>query len=144
MRCVTPIRCKATETEGLVFIKLAFIPSVFIESIFYLDNVLYYITKAKRLTSNEENIKIILVGNKCDLIEQREVSYETAREFADSYNITYYEVSCKSSEPVEYAFVSLASMILKSRMQKQTELISPQQNNTSRVSRKMFSKCSIM
>ena len=73
------------------------------------------------------NAKIILVGNKCDLIEDRVITYETAKEFANWNNLPYFEVSCKASEQVEYVFVSLASMILSERMQALIESISIQQ-----------------
>ena len=104
---------------------------------------MFYIEKTKRLTK-EDDTKIILVGNKCDLIEERKVSYESAKEFADSHSITYYEVSSKSPEQVEYVFVSLASMILKLQIQKQTEFISEQQDNQSVESSRRSSKCSVI
>ena len=50
----------------------------------------------------------ILIGNKKDLDNIREVSYEEAQELADHYNIKYIETSAKSSENVEEAFKMMA------------------------------------
>ena len=42
----------------------------------------------------------ILVGNKCDLEEQRAVSKEEAEEFATASGIIYSEVSATNSDEV--------------------------------------------
>ena len=43
----------------------------------------------------------ILVGNKCDLDDERKVSTEAAQEFADTYNMKYYEASAKTTHNVD-------------------------------------------
>lgn len=53
----------------------------------------------KNLTDNRNDtwlntITLYLIGNKVD-IEEREVEYKEALEFANKYKIEYYEVSCK-------------------------------------------------
>ena len=55
--------------------------------------------------------KIILVGNKCDLTEERVVAYRTARDFAEERGITLLEVSAKDGTNVEVTFVTLAVAI---------------------------------
>lgn len=57
----------------------------------------------------------LLVGNKSDLIVKRAVSYEQAKEFADSIGIEFVETSAKSSTNVEKAFIMMAQQI-KSNM----------------------------
>ena len=55
----------------------------------------------------------ILVGNKCDLENERTVDVSTAKEFADSLNIPFIETSAKENINVENAFVLMAAVILK-------------------------------
>ena len=53
---------------------------------------------------NPESFPFMLLGNKNDLYETREVKMEEAQQFAEDQNLTYYEVSAKSGENVELAF----------------------------------------
>lgn len=54
--------------------------------------------------------KVILIGTKCDLVVQRQVSYETARNFADTLGIYYLEISARDSINIERlgALIALA------------------------------------
>jgi Ras-related protein Rab-1A len=63
-----------------------------------------------------ENVHKLLVGNKCDLVNERKVKYETAKEFADSYNLIFLETSAKNSTNVEDAFIKMAQAI-KAKME---------------------------
>ena len=56
------------------------------------------------------SFQFMLVGNKCDLVEEREVDYTTAKEYADSLNILYIEVSAKDGTNVEMMFVQMAAL----------------------------------
>jgi len=58
-----------------------------------------------------ENVHKLLVGNKCDLVNERKVKYETAKEFADSYNLIFLETSAKNSTRVEESFIKMAQAI---------------------------------
>jgi len=42
----------------------------------------------------------MIVGNKMDLKDKREVSYEEAKSMARNYNVNYMECSAKSGESV--------------------------------------------
>jgi len=44
----------------------------------------------------QENIKLIMIGNKMDIQEKREVSENEAKTYAASLNITYIETSAKT------------------------------------------------
>jgi len=55
---------------------------------------------------------IVLVGNKCDVIE-RVVTKEEAEELAVQYGIPYFETSAKENINVEDMFTSLATSIKK-------------------------------
>ncbi len=54
---------------------------------------------------------VMLVGNKCDLAKCKEVDYETAQEFADEHNITFFEVSAKDGTNTELALMTLVAQI---------------------------------
>lgn len=53
----------------------------------------------------------ILVGNKNDLFDQRQVTAEEGKELADHYNIRFLETSAKESTNVEEAFTLMTKEI---------------------------------
>lgn len=70
-------------------------------------------------TERREDAKILLVGNKTDLEpEKREVTVETAEEFAKKHGIKYCEVSAKAGHGINDLFnediVGLLSVVSKS------------------------------
>lgn len=54
---------------------------------------------------------ILLVGNKTDLKNEREVSTEEGQEFAEKHNLIFFETSAKTAQNVEQAFVQSAVVI---------------------------------
>lgn len=56
---------------------------------------------------------IFLIGNKCDLEAQRDVTYEEARQFAEENGLTFVETSAKTGEKVEEAFIDTAKQIFQ-------------------------------
>ena len=50
---------------------------------------------------NDENIPFIMVGNKCDLTEKRQVTQEQAQQLAEEWNVPYVETSAKTKEHVD-------------------------------------------
>ena len=58
-----------------------------------------------------ENISRILVGNKKDLEDKREVPYNEAKELADHFNVKFLETSAKDSLNVEDAFLNITREI---------------------------------
>jgi GTPase SAR1 family protein len=58
-----------------------------------------------------EDVKLLLVGNKCDLIENREVSYDQGKKLVDDVGINFIETSAKTSMNVEEAFMIIAAQI---------------------------------
>ena len=61
------------------------------------------------------NIPVVLVGNKTDLAESREVLTETAQVFAQQHNLPYVEASAKTGNGVDKAFMTLVAKILESK-----------------------------
>ena len=58
-----------------------------------------------------ENAKLILVGNKCDLANERKVSYEEGENYAKNLNIKFFEASAKDGTNVNELFFYLANEI---------------------------------
>ena len=58
------------------------------------------------------NIVKILVGNKSDLKDQRQVSYQEGKEFADSLGMQFLETSAKEKMNIDEAFLTLTKAIL--------------------------------
>ena len=62
----------------------------------------------------QEKVCIILIGNKCDLSEEkRKVSKEEGIDKANEYNIPFFETSCKEGININEAFMKLSEEILK-------------------------------
>lgn len=59
-----------------------------------------------------EDVRLLLVGCKSDLVLSRKVSFEEALEKAQKYNTAYVETSAKTGDGVYEAFETLARMIL--------------------------------
>ncbi|XP_072021300.1 ras-related protein Ral-A-like isoform X1 [Amphiura filiformis] len=59
----------------------------------------------------EEQIPFLLVGNKADLTDKRQVSQEEAQERATSWGVPYVETSAKTRENVDKAFYDLMRKI---------------------------------
>jgi Ras-related protein Rab-2A len=59
------------------------------------------------------NMIIMLIGNKSDLAKKRAVSTEEGEKFAKENGLMFMEVSAKSGEKVEEAFVKSAASIYK-------------------------------
>ena len=56
-------------------------------------------------------MSIILVGNKCDLEDERQVSTEEGQAFADKHGLLFFETSAKTAANVEKAFLSVTQTI---------------------------------
>ena len=74
-----------------------------------LDKTNFWIEQIK--SNGRENPKIILVGNKCDLINERQVSIEEGENFAKKHNIKFFEASAKDGTNVNELFFYLANEI---------------------------------
>lgn len=70
-----------------------------------------WIKEAMKANENHP-LKIILVGNKSDLVDKRVVTYEEAMAKANSLNISYIETSAKNGHNVEQAFLTVTESFL--------------------------------
>ena len=88
-------------------------------------------------TINEEinhngpkNIKKILLGTKCDLEDERQVSEEEGKKLADKLGINFFEVSAKIGKNINKAFISLIKdIIINNQKQNSTFLYDKKEKN---------------
>ena len=60
-----------------------------------------------------QTVNKILVGNKCDLANQRQVSTQQGQQLAREYDIKFFETSARSNTNVQEAFQTLADDVVK-------------------------------
>ena len=92
------------------------------------DNVDKWIDELKN--NGSEDVFIMLVGNKSDLKDKREISEEDVQKKAQLYNIAFCETSALEGKNIEYAFESLINEITK-KVEKEKE----QNNNKNAINK---------
>ena len=75
---------------------------------------------------NNKNVKIILIGNKIDLINDRKITQEDGQKVANTYNIKYFETSAKDDTGIKEAMRTIINDILEN---KKNENIQEPNNN---------------
>lgn len=78
------------------------------------DNIKNWIRNIEEHATGD--VEKMILGNKCDIQERRQVSRERGEQLAIDYNIKFMETSAKASINVEEAFYTLAKDI-KTRME---------------------------
>ena len=92
-------------------------------SLKYVENYLHDIVERDDIN---KGVAKILIGNKCDLSEQRVVSTKEARTFAKEWNMQYFETSAKSGHSVhESVLAMLKKMVLTHEKKVTNELNVP-------------------
>jgi len=72
-----------------------------------------WVDEVKKQT--DKNTKFLLVGNKCDLEEERQVSREEAEKYAEDNGIKFFEVSAKTRKGINDMFKYIISEPLKEK-----------------------------
>jgi small GTP-binding protein len=75
------------------------------------NNVMSWIEDCKN--QSPKTIFMVLVGNKCDLEDKRQVSYEEGKELADKNQLLFFESSAKDGINVDEIFLNSATEIAK-------------------------------
>ena len=69
----------------------------------------------KDLSSHNNTAILSLVGNKCDLIDRRTVSFEKGKTFAKQNNLLYFETSAKENSNICEIFLTISEKIPKNK-----------------------------
>jgi Ras-related protein Rab-1A len=77
------------------------------------DHVEEWLSEVDRYAN--ENTSKLLVGNKADLIEQKQVSEEAAHKFAEKIGVSFLETSAKTSTNVDAAFLTMAKELIQAK-----------------------------
>ena len=79
--------------------------------------VQYWIDELKS-KSDQENLTIALVGNKCDLEPaKRRVTFQQSKELAQAHDMLQHETSAKTGEGIQELFKQLAQVIVQKKKQ---------------------------
>ncbi|CAG9331352.1 unnamed protein product [Blepharisma stoltei] len=79
----------------------------------FRDRVLY--------VKNAISVPMVLVGNKADMEEKREISFEEATKDAADWSCSFFEVSAKTKTNLESAFAECAKSIKRSQNKRQRD-----------------------
>ena len=90
-------------------------------------NISNWIKECKSKAS--ENVLIVLIGNKCDLNEKRQVTTEEGENLAKKYKISFYETSAKTGKNVQEAFTEILKNLSSNLRKKSYRLIKQQEEN---------------
>lgn len=71
------------------------------------ENIPKWLQEVKNSCDNP-NLGLVLVGNKSDLKEERQVSEKEAEEFANENHLVFFETSAKANTNVEDVFIKAA------------------------------------
>ena len=75
----------------------------------------------------DKSTKIIFVGNKKDLLEERQVLFEQASVYASEHESSYIETSAKNGEGVSLLFTELINLLTSNiKNFESTQIITPQ------------------
>ncbi|CAB4032178.1 ras-related ORAB-1-like, partial [Paramuricea clavata] len=59
------------------------------------------------------DVNRVLVGNKCDILNKREVEYETARVYAEKLGVSFTEASAKDRTNIDKVFNIMAKELVE-------------------------------
>ena len=69
------------------------------------------------------NFPIILIGNKCDLEDEREVTKDEGEQLAKNYGVSFFETSNKDDVNIKNVGTELINQIIQIREKKRTDLL---------------------
>lgn len=78
------------------------------ETFFHIEN---WLQEVSRYAASDVNR--VLVGNKCDLLNKREVEYESARVYAEKLGISFTEASAKDRTNIDKVFNIMAKELVE-------------------------------
>lgn len=76
------------------------------------EHIIYWLNLIHEY-ADDQHIKYFLIGNKCDLLNNRKISYEQGRKLADQYSCQFFETSAKYYNNIADAFYIVAEDLIK-------------------------------
>lgn len=77
---------------------------------FSVERARLFIRKARRI-KKQDKTPMVLIGNKCDLEEQRQVSIKQGIQIGDECKIPFFETSCITRKTIKNAFEELVHAV---------------------------------
>eukprot|EP01130_Rhizamoeba_saxonica_P005226 TRINITY_DN2096_c0_g1_i1.p1 TRINITY_DN2096_c0_g1~~TRINITY_DN2096_c0_g1_i1.p1 ORF type:complete len:211 (-),score=59.14 TRINITY_DN2096_c0_g1_i1:53-643(-) len=90
---------------------------------------------------DEDDVPFVLVGNKCDLVEQREVPTEKGQSLANELNCPFLEASAKTRQNVVEVFEAIVREI---KTKRNDDVSSATSGETSKPKKKKGGPCSLL
>jgi len=90
-------------------------------------NIKNWITNIEQHAS--ENVERMLIGNKCDRVDDKIIKYEQGKKIAEEYNMKFFETSAKNNINIEEAFITMAKDI-KNKISTEPKDIQPSNSMT--------------
>eukprot|EP00112_Aurelia_sp_Birch-Aquarium-sp1_P007033 Seg1769.1 transcript_id=Seg1769.1/GoldUCD/mRNA.D3Y31 product="Ras-related protein Rab-8B" protein_id=Seg1769.1/GoldUCD/D3Y31 len=76
------------------------------------------------------NVKLIIVGNKCDLETDRQVTPEKGKQLANQYDVPFFETSAYAFVNIDEAFTGIAQSIYDSKIVEERKELHPDEVNS--------------
>lgn len=77
-----------------------------------LESVNYWVDQIYQNNGKNQNVSIVLFGNKCDDVQNIKVKEEEINEIKTKYNLTYFPTSAKENHNVKNVFEYLTKMTI--------------------------------